>query len=91
MCEVYFDPAVAMEEKIIFNKFVHEHLLQHARDVERASAARRAKDNSPAIHRWVSARRGNESRQGRKKSLALRCRFFRPSGAYGILNAFTQR
>ena len=37
--EVYFDPAVAMEEKIIFSKYVHEHLLQHARDVERGSAA----------------------------------------------------
>jgi len=33
--EVYFDPAVAIEEKIIFSKYVHEHLLQHARDVER--------------------------------------------------------
>ncbi|MFA5192336.1 MAG: TIR domain-containing protein [Verrucomicrobiia bacterium] len=33
--EVYFDPSIAMEEKIIFCKYVHEHLLQHARDVER--------------------------------------------------------
>jgi hypothetical protein len=33
--EVYFHPAVAMEEKIIFSKYVHEYLLQHARDVER--------------------------------------------------------
>ena len=24
--EVYFDPAVSMEEKIIFSKYVHEHL-----------------------------------------------------------------
>jgi len=31
--EVYFDPAVAMAKKIA--KYVHEHLLQHARDVER--------------------------------------------------------
>ena len=38
--EVYFDPAVSMEEKIIFSKYVHEHLLQRARDVERASTAR---------------------------------------------------
>ena len=30
---VYFDPAVAMEEKIIFSKYVHEHLFQHARRV----------------------------------------------------------
>jgi len=33
--EVYFDPALAMEEKIISSRCVHEHLLQHARDVER--------------------------------------------------------
>ena len=33
--EVYFDPSVVMEEKIIFSKYVHEHLLQHAREVER--------------------------------------------------------
>jgi len=33
--ELYFDTTVAMEEKIIFSKYVHEHLLQHARDVER--------------------------------------------------------
>lgn len=38
--EVDFDPAVSMEEKIIFSKYVHEHLLQHGRDVEGASAAR---------------------------------------------------
>lgn len=33
--EVYFDAAVSVAEKIIFSKYVHEHLLQHARDVER--------------------------------------------------------
>ena len=33
--EVYFDPTIPMEEKIIFGKYVHEHLLEHARDVER--------------------------------------------------------
>jgi len=33
--EVYFDPAIPVEEKIIFSKYVHEHLLQNARDVER--------------------------------------------------------
>jgi hypothetical protein len=33
--EVYFDPAIPMEEKIIFSKYVHEHLLQNARDVLR--------------------------------------------------------
>ncbi|MCP4582232.1 MAG: TIR domain-containing protein [candidate division Zixibacteria bacterium] len=33
--EVYFDPAIAAEEKIIFSRYVHEHLLQKAKDVER--------------------------------------------------------
>ncbi|MGH6693405.1 MAG: hypothetical protein ACREF4_22275, partial [Gammaproteobacteria bacterium] len=33
--EVYFDPTIPMEEKIIFSKYVHEHLLQKAREVER--------------------------------------------------------
>jgi small GTP-binding protein len=33
--EVYFDPAIAVEEKIIFSRYVHEHLLQKAQDVVR--------------------------------------------------------
>jgi small GTP-binding protein len=33
--EVYFDPTIAMEEKIIFSKYVHEHLLHKAHDVVR--------------------------------------------------------
>jgi small GTP-binding protein len=32
---VYFDPAIPVEEKIIFSKYVHEHLLQSGRDVLR--------------------------------------------------------
>jgi len=33
--EVYFDPAIDGGEKIIFSKYVHEHLLQNASDVVR--------------------------------------------------------
>ncbi len=33
--EVYFDPAIPVEEKIIFSQYVHEHLLKNARDVVR--------------------------------------------------------
>jgi small GTP-binding protein len=33
--EVYFDPVTDVGEKIIFSKYVHEHLLQNARDVVR--------------------------------------------------------
>jgi small GTP-binding protein len=33
--EVYFDPTITTEEKIIFSRYVHEHLLQSAEDVVR--------------------------------------------------------
>jgi small GTP-binding protein len=33
--QVYFNPSISMEEKIIFSKYIHEHLLQYARDVVR--------------------------------------------------------
>jgi small GTP-binding protein len=33
--EVFFDPSVTIEEKIIFSKYVHEHLLKHAIEVKR--------------------------------------------------------
>jgi small GTP-binding protein len=33
--EVYFDPDIEIGEKIIFSKYVHEHLLQNAQDVTR--------------------------------------------------------
>jgi hypothetical protein len=33
--EVYFDPAISLEEKMIFGKYVHEHLLHTADNVRR--------------------------------------------------------
>ena len=33
--EVYFDPSISTQERIIFSRYVHEHLLENARDVER--------------------------------------------------------
>ncbi len=33
--EVYFGPTIPVEEKIIFSKYIHEHLLQNASDVVR--------------------------------------------------------
>jgi small GTP-binding protein len=33
--EVYFDPAIPIEEKIIFSRYVHEHVLQKGKDVVR--------------------------------------------------------
>lgn len=33
--DVYFDPAIPIEERIIFSKFVHEHVMQKGQDVVR--------------------------------------------------------
>jgi small GTP-binding protein len=33
--EVYFDPAIPLEEMIIFSRYVHEHVLQKGKDVVR--------------------------------------------------------
>ena len=63
--EVYFDPAVAMEEKIIFSKYVHEHLLQHARDVERLRHYVCPHCGTPVGNREVAMKRLNDWLQGR--------------------------
>jgi small GTP-binding protein len=61
--EVYFDPAVAMEEKIIFCRYVHEHLLQHARDVERLRHYV-CQCGTPVGNREVARQRLNDWLQG---------------------------
>jgi small GTP-binding protein len=63
--EVYFDPAVAMEEKIIFSKYVHEHLLQHAEEVERLRHYVCPQCGTPVGNREVAMKRLNDWLQGR--------------------------
>ena len=41
----------------------------------------RAKENSPPIHRWVTVRKPDESRQGRQSRIVVSNIFFRPTGA----------
>ncbi len=62
--EVYFDPAVAMAEKIILSKYVHEHLLQRARDVERLRHYVCPKCGTPVGNREVAMKRLNDWLQG---------------------------
>jgi hypothetical protein len=57
--EVYFDPAISMEEKIIFGKYVHEHLRRHARDVERLRHYVCPNCGAPVKDREVAMRRLN--------------------------------
>jgi len=63
--EVYFDAAVAVEEKIIFSKYVHEHLIQHARDVERLRHYVCPECGTPVGNREVAMKRLNDWLRGR--------------------------
>ena len=75
--EVYFDPAIAMEDKIIFSKYVHEHLLQHACDVERLRHYVCPQCSTPVGNREVAMKRLNDWLKGRPPETAdgfrLRC------------------
>ncbi len=55
--EVYFDSTVSIEERIIFSKYVHEHLLQHARNVERLRHYICPNCNTPVGNREVAMKR----------------------------------
>ena len=63
--EVYFDATVSVEEKIIFSKYVHEHLLQHARDVERLRHYVCPQCGTAVGNREVAMKRLNEWLKGR--------------------------
>ncbi len=58
--EVYFDAAVVVEEKIIFSKYVHEHLLQYGRDVERLRHYVCPECGTPVGNREVAMKRLND-------------------------------
>ena len=57
--EVYFDPAIPLEEKIIFSRYVHEHLLQKAQDVVRLRHYVCPHCGTPVGNREVAMRRLN--------------------------------
>jgi hypothetical protein len=63
--EVYFDPTVAMEEKILFSKYVHEHLLGQARDVERLRHYVCPHCGTPVGSREIAMQRLNDWLQNR--------------------------
>jgi small GTP-binding protein len=58
--EVYFDPVIAIEEKIIFSKYVHEHLLHYAQDVERLRHYICANCGTPVGNRELAMKRLND-------------------------------
>jgi len=61
--EVYFDPMIPLEEKIIFSKYVHEHLLQNGRDVERLRHYVCPHCGTPVGNREVAMRKLEEGKR----------------------------
>lgn len=61
--EVYFDPAVSLADKVVFSKYVHEHLLQKASDVERLRHYVCPHCETPVGNHAVARRRLTEGRQ----------------------------
>jgi len=68
--EVYFDPTIPVEEKIIFSKYVHEHLLRNAKDVVRLRHYVCPHCGTPSGNREVAMRKLEE---GKKDILCVNC------------------
>jgi len=68
--EVYFDPLMDVGEKIIFSKYVHEHLLQNAHDVVRLRHYVCPHCGTPVGSREVAMRKLEE---GKKDILCVEC------------------
>jgi hypothetical protein len=68
--EVYFDPTIQIGEKIIFSKYVHEHLLRNASDVVRLRHYVCPFCGTPVGNREVAMRRLGE---GKMNILCVSC------------------
>jgi small GTP-binding protein len=68
--EVYFDPSIEVGEKIIFSKYVHEHLLQSASDVVRLRYYVCPHCGTPVENREVAMRKLEE---GKRDILCVNC------------------
>lgn len=68
--EVYFDPAIEVGEKIIFSKYIHEHLLGSAEDVVRLRHYVCPHCGTPVGNREVAMRK---LKDGKKDILCVDC------------------
>jgi small GTP-binding protein len=68
--EVYFDPVIEVGEKIIFSKYVHEHLLRNASDVVRLRHYVCPHCGTPVGNREVAMRKLEE---GKKDIVCVNC------------------
>lgn len=68
--EVFFEPSIAIEEKIIFSKYIHEHLMRHANEVVRLRHYVCSRCNTPVANREVAMRKLDE---GKKDIVCVDC------------------
>jgi Domain of unknown function (DUF4365) len=61
--EVYFDPGIRVEEKIIFSRYVHEHLMERAQDVVRLRYYVCPHCSTPVGNREVAMKKLAEGKQ----------------------------
>ena len=67
--EIYFDPNISLEEKIIFARYVHEHLQQKAEGLKRLRYYVCPHCGTPVGNREVAMNRLEDWLQGRSTSL----------------------
>ena len=68
--DVYFDPEIESDEKIIFSKYIHEHLLKYDADVERLRHYVCLECGTPVGNSTVAMER---LKQGKKHILCVNC------------------
>jgi small GTP-binding protein len=71
--EVYFDPGIAVDVKIIFSRYVHEHLLQKGQDVLRLRHYVCPHCGTPVGNREVAMKRLQAWLDGDKKLPTIVC------------------
>jgi small GTP-binding protein len=68
--EVYFDPTIPVEEKILFSKYIHEHVMQKGQDVVRLRHYVCPHCGTPVGNRQVAMRK---LEQGKKDIPCVEC------------------
>ena len=68
--EVYFDPAIPVEEKMLFSKYVHEHLMAKGQEVRRLRHYVCPHCGTPVENREVAVKR---LLAGKKTILCVDC------------------
>ena len=82
--EVYFDPTIPVGEKILFSKYIHEHVMGKGQDVERLRHYVCSHCGTESGNRAVAMKRLNDWREARPKETSLVKRFLGGSNGKAV-------